>query len=212
MPPNSQMNSLACMWCCHVLIASGKTNLQTLLKSNLCLQHLQKCSSSLPSESFRWQLLPSSTKNWHSVAKSCLTLCDSMDCSTPCLPVLHRLPGFAQIHVHWVSDAIQPSHPLSPPSPPVLSIFPSIRVFFSELALQIRWPKYWSFSISPSDEYLQLIFFKIDWFDLAVQGTLKSRPQHHNSKARINSNKYPNYPVGSSNMFFVHCRRFSPPK
>ena len=121
-----------------------------------------------------------------SVAKSCLTPCDSMDCSTPGLPVLHHLPGFAQIHVHWVSDAIQPSHPLSPPSPPVLSIFPSIQVFFSELALQIRWPKYWSFSISPSDEYLQLIFFKIDRFDLAVQGTLRSHPQHHNSKARVN--------------------------
>ena len=121
-----------------------------------------------------------------SVAELCSTLFNPTDCSTPSFPVHHHLPEFAQTHVYWVSDAIQPSHPLSPPSPPVLSIFPSIQVFFSELALQIRWPKYWSFSISPSDEYLQLIFFKIDRFDLAVQGTLRSHPQHHNSKARVN--------------------------
>ena len=68
------------------------------------------------------------------------------------------------------------------------SIFPSIRVFFSELALCIRWPKYWSFSfhLSPSSEYSGLIYFRVDWFDLLeVQGTLKSLLQHHNSKAPI---------------------------
>ena len=84
-------------------------------------------------------------------------------------------------------DAIQPSHPLSP----LLllpSIFPSIRVFSFELAVCIRWPKYWSFSlsISPSNEYSGLISFRIDWFDLlAVQGTLKSLLQHHSSKASV---------------------------
>ena len=122
-----------------------------------------------------------------SFTKSCSILCSSMDCSTPGFPVLHYLPEFAQIHVHWVGDAIQPSHPLlSPLLMP--SIFPSIRVFSHELALHIRWPKYWnfSFSISPSNDYSGLISFKIDWFDLlAIQGTLKSLLQHHSLKALI---------------------------
>ena len=110
-----------------------------------------------------------------------------MDYSTPGFSILHHFPDFAQTCVHWVSDAIQPSHPLSP----LLllpSIFPSIRVFSDELALSTWWPKYWSFSfsISPSNEYSGLIFFRIDWFDLlAVQGTLKSPLQHHSSKAPI---------------------------
>ena len=109
-----------------------------------------------------------------------------MDYSTPGFPVLHHLLEFAQTHVHWFGDAIQPSHPLPSPSPAFnLS---SIRVFSNELALHSRWPKYWSFSfsISPSNEYSGLISFRIDWFDLlAVQGTLKSLLQHHNSKASI---------------------------
>ena len=121
-----------------------------------------------------------------SVTKLCLTLCDPMDCSTLGFPVLHYLPEFAQTHVHWVSDAIQPSHPLLPPSLPLLSIFPSIRVFFNELSLCIRWPKYWIFNISYSNEYSEFIYFRIDWFDLfAVQGTLKSLLQHHNSKVSV---------------------------
>ena len=103
-----------------------------------------------------------------------------MDCSTPGFPVHHQLPELTQTHVHRVSDAIQPSHPL-------LSLSPAfIRVFSSELVLYIRWSKYWSFSfsISPSNEYSGLIFFRIDWLDLlAVQGTLKSLLQHHSSKA-----------------------------
>ena len=66
------------------------------------------------------------------------------------------------------------------------SIFPTIRVFSNESALHIRWPKYWSFSISPANEYSGLNFFRIDWFDhLAVQGTLKSLPQHHSLKASV---------------------------
>ena len=120
-----------------------------------------------------------------SVAQLCPTLCDPMDYSMLGFPVLHQLPEFAQTHVHQVSDAIQPSHPLLSPSP-LPSIFPSIRVFSNELALCIRWPKYWSFSfnISPSNEYSGLISFRIDWFHLlAVQVTLKSLLQHHSSKA-----------------------------
>ena len=169
-----------------------------------------------------------------------------MDCSTPGFPVLHYLPVFAQPHVHWLGDVIQPS-PQSPPSPPVLcsgafsqvqlfatpqtvalpgspsmgvsrqeccselpcpspgnlpnpgtepwsltspaltgrffttstawdlSIFPNLMAFSNESALHIRWPRYWSFSISPSNEYSGLISFRIDWFDLtAVKGILKS--------------------------------------
>jgi len=116
---------------------------------------------------------------------SCFQLFNSMVCSTPGFPILHHLWELAQTNVHWDSDAIQPSHPLSFPSPPA---FPSIRVFSNELVLHIRWPKYWSFifSISPSNEYSGLISFRTDWFDLlAVQGTLKSLLQHHSSN--INS-------------------------
>ena len=115
-----------------------------------------------------------------SVTQSCPALCHTMECSTPGLPVHHQLPEIAQIHVHQVSDAIQPSHTLSSPSPP---IFLSIRAFSNESALRIRWSKYWSFSISLSNEYSGLISFRIDWFDLlAIQGTFKSLLQDHSSK------------------------------
>ena len=105
-------------------------------------------------------------------------LCNSMNHSTPGHPVHHQLPEFTQIHVHWVGDAIQPSHPLLSPSPPA-SIFPSIRVFSFESVLHIGWPKYWSFrfNISSSSEHSGLICFRMDWLDfLAVQGTLESSP------------------------------------
>ena len=81
------------------------------------------------------------TLPFSSVAQSCLTLCDPMDCSMPVLSVHHQLPEFTQTHVHWVGDAIQPSHPLVFPSPPAFNS-PSIRVFSSESVLHIRWPKY----------------------------------------------------------------------
>ena len=104
--------------------------------------------------------------------------------STPGFFVLHHLLEFAQTHIHWVSDAIQPSHPLSPPSP--LALFPNIRVFSNESALCTRWPKYWSFSVSPSSEFSRLTSFRIDWFDLlAVQRILKSLLQHYSLKASI---------------------------
>ena len=111
-----------------------------------------------------------SSVQFDSVAQSCLTLCDSMDCSMPAFPVHHQLPELAQTHVHRVSDAIH--HlilccPLLLPS----SIFPSIRVFSNDSVLCIRWPKYWSFSfsISPSNEYSGLISFRMDWLDLLLR-------------------------------------------
>ena len=110
-----------------------------------------------------------------------------MDCSTPGLPVHHQLPEFTQTHVHWVGDTIQPSHPLSSPSLPAFNLSQHLGLS-NESALCTRWPKYWSFSfsISPSNEYLGMISFRMDWLDLlAVQGTLKSLLQHHSSKASI---------------------------
>ena len=103
------------------------------------------------------------------------------------LPVHHQLPEFTQTHVHRVSDAIQPSDPLSRPSP-LAPIPPSIRVFSNESTLHMRWPKYrsFSFSIIPSKEIQGLISFRMDRLDLlAVQGTLKSLLQHHSSKVSI---------------------------
>ena len=88
-----------------------------------------------------------SSVQFSSVAQSCLTLCNPMNCSMPGLPVHHQLPEFTQTHVHRVSDVIQPSHPLSSPSPHAPNP-PSIKVFSNESTLHIRWPKYWSFSFS----------------------------------------------------------------
>ena len=125
--------------------------------------------------------------HFSSVTQSCLALCDLMDCSTPGFPVHHQLLEFTQTNVHQVGDAIQPSHPLSSPSPPAFN-FPSIRVFqmsqfFASVGLSIG---SFSFGISPSIEYSGLISFRMDWLDLlAVQGTLKSLLQHHSSKASI---------------------------
>ena len=112
-------------------------------------------------------------------------LCDSMDSSTPGFPVHHQLLEPTQTHVHRVGETIQPSYPLSSPSPPTFN-FSSISVFSNESVLHIRWPNYWSFSfsLSPSSEYSGLISFRMDWFDLlSVQGTLKSLLKHHSSKA-----------------------------
>ena len=118
-----------------------------------------------------------------SVAQSCLTLCDPMDCSTAGFSVLHHFPELAQTHIH---ASMMPSnhrilcHPLFL----LPSVFLSIRVFSNESAVCVRWPKYWSFSfsISPSNEYSGLISFRMDWLDLlAVQGTLRSLLQHHSS-------------------------------
>ena len=119
---------------------------------------------------------------------SCPTLCDPMIRNTPGLHVHHQLLEFTQTHVHWVGDTIQPSHPLSYPSPPAFNLSKHQHHLSNESVLHIRWPKYWSFSfsISPSNEYPGLSSFRMDWLDLlAVQRTLKSLLQHHSSKASI---------------------------
>ena len=122
-----------------------------------------------------------------SVTQLCPTVCNPMDCSMPGSPVHHQLPELAQTHVHRVSDTIQPSHPLSPSSPPPLNLSHH-QGLFQWVGSFLRWPEYWSFSfsMSPSREYSGLISFRIDWFDLlAVRRTLKSLSQHHNLKKSI---------------------------
>ena len=127
---------------------------------------------------FAWGLFTA----FSSVAQSCPTLCDPMNHSTPGLHVHHQLPEFTQTHVHRISDAIQPAHPLStllllPPIPP------SIRVFSNESTLRMRWPKYWSFSfsISPFKEIPGLISFRMDWLDLlaVLRDSQESSPTPH---------------------------------
>ena len=134
-------------------------------------------------------LLFTHSSQFSSVAQSCPTICDPMNCSMPGLPVHHQLPEFTQTHVHQV-ESVMPSSYLILCRPLLLLplIPPSIRVFSNESALRIRWPKYWrfSFSISPSNEHPGLVSFRMDWLDLlAVQGTLKSLLQHHSSKVSI---------------------------
>ena len=128
------------------------------------------------------------TKNqFSSVTQSCLTLCNPMDCSTPGLPVHHQLPELTQTHVHWVGDAIQPSHPLLCPSPPafILSQHQCLFQWVSSLHQVAKVLKL-QFSLSPSKEYSGMISFGFDWLDLlSVQGTLKSLLQPHSSKASI---------------------------
>ena len=119
-----------------------------------------------------------------SVAQSCPTLCDPMDCSTPGFPVHHQLPELAQTHVHRVGDAIQPSHLLSSPSPPAFNLSQHQGLFQWISSLhQVGW----SIGASDSASVLPMnIPFRIAWFDfLAIQGTLKSLLQHHSLKASI---------------------------
>ena len=123
-----------------------------------------------------------------SVVQSCPALCNPVNHSTPGLPVHHQLPEFTQTHVHLVSDAIQPSHPLSSPSPPALNIskhqglfqrVSSLHQVAKVLEFQLQYFSTGSTSV-PSKEHPGLISFRMDWLDLlAVQGTLKSLLQHH---------------------------------
>ena len=117
--------------------------------------------------------------------KSCPSLCDPTDCSIPSFSIslLPRVCSDSCPLNRWCHQTISSS---AIPSPFTFNLL-SIRVFSNESALDIRWPKYWSFSfsISPSNAYSGMISFRIDWFDLAVQGTRKSLLQHHNSKASI---------------------------
>ena len=122
-----------------------------------------------------------------SVTQSCPTLCNPMDCSMPFLHVRHQFLEFTQTHVYWVSDAIQPSHLLSSPSPSAFNLSQH-QGLFKWVSSSHDVPKYWSFTfnISPSNEHPRLISFRMDWLDLlVVQGTLKSLLQHHSSKASI---------------------------
>ena len=148
----------------------------------------QVFSFSIISPKYRETQVPfNASVHFSSVAQSCPTLCDPMNHSMPGLPVHHQLPEFTQTHVHWVGDAIQPSHPLSSPSPPVPNLSQH-QSLFQWVNPSHEWPKYWgfSFSISPSNEHPRLISFSMDWLDLlAVQGTLKSLLQHHRSKASV---------------------------
>ena len=126
---------------------------------------------------------PQSSVQFSSIAQLCPTLCDPMNHSTPGLPVHHQLLESTQTHVYWVGDAIQPSHPLSSPSPPALNLSQHQGLFkWVSSSHQVVF----SFNISPSSEHPGLISFRIDWLDpLAVQGTLKSLLKHHSSKASI---------------------------
>ena len=121
---------------------------------------------------------------FRSVSQSSSTFCNPMDCSTPDFPVHPQLPEPTQTHVHRVSDAIQPSHSLSSPSPPAFNLSQH-QGLFQWVSSSHQVAKYWSFSfsISPSNEYSRLISFRMDWLVLAVQGTRKSLLQHHSSKA-----------------------------
>ena len=135
-------------------------------------------------------LLRARTLEWvqfSSVTRSYPTLYNPMDCSTPSFPIHHQLLELAEIHIHWVSDAIQPSHPLSSPFPPSFNISQH-QGLFKWVSSSHQLAKYWnfSFSISPSNEYSGLISLGMGWLDLlAVYGTLKSLLQHHSLKASI---------------------------
>ena len=124
---------------------------------------------------------------YSSITQLCLTHCDPMKRSTPGLPVSHQLPESTQTHVHWVDDAIQPSHPLSSPSPPALNLSQHQGLFkWVSSSHQLAKVLEFQLQISPSNEHPGLISFRMDWLDiLAVQGTLKSLLQHHSSKASI---------------------------
>ena len=141
-----------CGWCC------SNTSM-FLLQISLCRRTKSK-QAELGKKKWEHGHFVTLKNCCYSVTKSCPTLCDSMDYNVPGFPVLHYLLKFAQIHVHWVGEAIQLSHPLLPSSPFAFNL-PSIRVFSNELALHIKWQNYWSFSfnISPSNEYSGLIFF-----------------------------------------------------
>ena len=176
---------------------TGWISLQSKGLKSLLQHHSSKASILRRSAFFTVQLLhPYMTTvktialtRWTLVGKahSCSTLCDLMDCSTPDFPVLHYLPEFAPTHAPWINDAIQPSHPLLPASPPAFSLsrirsFPKGRIFplgGQSIGISVS-------SLTLSNQYSGLISFRIGWFDLiAVQGSFKSLLQHHSSKSSI---------------------------
>ena len=134
------------MWNTPELIFSSHISIQKCLMWRLILQ------PEILNENNKQNLFPI----------ECLALCDHRDNSMPGLPVHHQLPEFTQTHVHWIGDAIQPSHPLSSPSPPIFNLSQH-QVFSNESALRIRWPKYWSFSFSISPSMNIQDWFPLEW-------------------------------------------------
>ena len=114
-------------------------------------------------------------------------LCNPMDCSTPSFLALHQLSGLAQTHVHWIRNAIQPSHPPLSPSPPAFNLSQHQGLFkWVSFSHQVAKVLEFQLQHQPSNEYSGLIFFRMNWLDLLeVQGTLKSLHHHHSSKALI---------------------------
>ena len=129
---------------------------------------------------------------YSSVAQSCPTLCDPMNRSTPGLPVHHQLPEFTQTHVHQVSNAIQPSHPPSSPSPPAPNLSQHQRVFSNESTLRMRWPKYWSFnfSIIPSKEIPGLISLQSKGLSRVFSNTTVQKHQFFGAQLSSQSNSH----------------------
>ena len=151
--------------------SSVSSTLGLMCKQTLC----KRCSSA----AFQFSSVQSLSR---------VQLCDPMNRSTPGLPVHHQLPKFTRTHVHWVGDAIQPSHLLSSPSPPAPNTSQHQRLFqWVNSSHQVA--KVWEFQLQhPSNEHPGLISFRMDWLHLlAVQGTLKSLLQHHSPKASIHA-------------------------
>ena len=154
---------------------------------SMCLRAFHNLFSWMPKQPHQPWTINHFYKSCCSVARSCLTLCMTLDCSPLGFPVLHHLPEFAQTHVHWVSDTIQPSHPLLSPSPPALNLFPASGSF---LLSQFFASGGQSTGVSASASVLPVNIQ--DWSPLgwtgwipAVQGTLKSLLQHLSSKASV---------------------------
>ena len=134
-----------------------------------------------------WRLANAPSVQFSSVAQLCPTLCDPMDCNMPGFPVHHQLLELIQTHVHWVSDAIQPSYPLSSPFPPALNLSQHQGLFrWVSSSHQVAKVLEFQLRHQSFNEYSGLISFRMDWLDLlALQGTLKSLLQHYSSKASI---------------------------
>ena len=144
-------------------------------------------------------LLPKWKLQFSSVVQSCPPLCEPMDPSTLGFPVQHQLPELAQTYVHLVGNAIQPSHPLSSPSP--LAPNPSsIRVFSNGSNLRMRWLKYGSFSfnISPSNEHPGLIPFRMDWLDLFARYSQESSTTPQSKSTNSSALSFPKNPTLTS--------------
>ena len=152
---------------------------------NPSLLHWQ--TDSLPLAPPGKPLITFSSVQFSPVAQLCPTFCDPMDCNTPGLPVHHQLPKLTHIYVHWVGDAIQPSHPQLSPSPPAFNLSQHQGLFqWVSSSHQVAKGLEFQFNISPSNEYSGLISLRMDWLAfLAVQGTLRSLLQHHSSKASV---------------------------